>query len=621
MATPIQIQANRRGAQLSTGSRTEPGKAASGENLAGPFEAKTGAPFAANTNSSHRLHRHIVDTVFSSFNQALRQRQPSAVDSPVTNAPETENPENGFVSHTATNPTPAPAITPSPQVPRPGFGFVSQTTYRPTAPSPSAPPLGTHGWGIDSTASPNHRGIGSPYPDPATSNPLKSKRPLPGLWRAFDGGMALPRSKSWFPALLPALVSLVCAGLAPQPAHAIPAFARKFGLKCYSCHTIPPALNKTGYTFKRLGYRMPPDEMDGSKPAPKVSELDKNIKFSITNSLALIGQGSFTADKTKGDGISPTSSTSFNLDEVALFAAGSVPDSGFSYFTHLELSQGGDSPFLEQAVLSYTAGRANSSYFIKAGQMHMQEGEGTRAAMFYNLFPDPAPLLTYTSPTNFTLDQHPVGINVGYTWASNYFKQVFAISAKVTNGLNADGSEIVYSSTKNSKDYWLDADYWFGPDGGVTFMTYQGTKDQVQNAGADNQFTFRPRIRRYGIFGNYLFFDKLDVLGGYLRSSDDWQDTQGGPTTRYTSNGGRAEVDYYLQRGFAVMARFDRMKQSVAGGPGTYTNAWNIGSEKALTELGNVVLRATYGQERDQDPVSGAAVLDKLFRLDLRLMW
>ena len=127
-------------------------------------------------------------------------------------------------------------------------------------------------------------------------------------------------------------------------------------------------------------------------------------------------------------------------------------------------------------------------------------------------------MLTNASPINFSLDQHPVGVNVGYTWASNYFKQVFAVSAKVTNGLNADGSEILFNSTKNSKDYWFDADYWFGPDGGVTFMAYHGTKDQVQNAGSADEFTYRPNIRRYGVFGNYLFFDKLDVLGGYLRS-------------------------------------------------------------------------------------------------------
>src|ERR1035437_8766332 len=91
------------------------------------------------------------------------------------------------------------------------------------------------------------------------------------------------------------------------------------------------------------------------------------------------------------------------------------------------------------------------------------------------------------------------------------------------------------------------------------------------------------------------FFDKLDVLGGYLRSSDDWQDAQGGKTTRFTSNGYRAEADYYVQRGFAVMARYDRMKQTIAGGPANHTNAWNIGTSKALTEMGNVVLRATYG--------------------------
>src|SRR5579863_7708060 len=84
----------------------------------------------------------------------------------------------------------------------------------------------------------------------------------------------------------------------PPAGHAIPAFARKYGVKCYACHTIPPALNKNGYMFKRLGYRLPPDEMDGTKPAPKITELDNDIKFNLTNALALVMQGSFTADKT-----------------------------------------------------------------------------------------------------------------------------------------------------------------------------------------------------------------------------------------------------------------------------------------------------------------------------------
>jgi hypothetical protein len=288
--------------------------------------------------------------------------------------------------------------------------------------------------------------------------------------------------------------------LMPQSSNAIPAFARKYGVKCYTCHTVPPALNKNGYMFKRLGYRMPPDEMDGTKPAPKIIEIDKNMKFSITNSLALILQASATNDKTVADtgntvSASPASScnsgtvgtqqssscTSFNLDEAALFIAGAVPETGFSYFGHYELYQGGSND-LEQGFGVYTGGRANSSYFIKAGEMHMQEGEGTRAAMFYNLFADPSFTLTNVDPLNFSLDQHPAGVDVGYTHASNYFKNIFAISAKITNGLNADGSEILDSSTKNSKDVWADADYWFGPDGGVNAG---GSATQDQDVGVD----------------------------------------------------------------------------------------------------------------------------------------
>jgi hypothetical protein len=445
--------------------------------------------------------------------------------------------------------------------------------------------------------------------------------------------------KLWIPGAKAILLVLGFVLLMPQTGNAIPAFARKYGVKCYACHTIPPALNKNGYMFKRLGYRMPPDEMDGTKAAPKITELDKDIKFSITNSLALILQGSVTNDKTVADtgnttSASPASScnsgvdgtqqssscSSFNLDEAALFLAGAVPDTGFSYFAHYELYQGGSNG-LEQGFGEWTGGRANSSYFIKAGEMHMQEGEGTRAAMFYNLFSDPAFTLTNVDPINFSLDQHPVGVDVGYTWASNYFQRVFAVSAKVTNGLNADGSEILDSSTKNSKDVWADADYWFGPDGGVTVMMYRGSKDQIQNAGAVNQFTYRPTIYRSGIFGNYLFFDKLDLLGGYIRSQDDWQWVQGGPMSHYIANTYRGEADYYIKTGTVIMARYDHALETIDPQPTMHTQAWGIGAEHALTDRGNVVLRAAYNQEHDGDPLALMGTTDKLFRMDIRYMW
>ena len=150
--------------------------------------------------------------------------------------------------------------------------------------------------------------------------------------------MAQPRKKSSKPVIPLILAALGLAAVCPQRAQAVPAFARKYGVKCYNCHTIPPVLNKTGYMFKRLGYRLPPDDMDGTKAWPKISELDKDIKFSITNSLAVISQGSFTVDKTRND--TSTSNSSFNLDEAALFVAGSLPESNFSYFVQYELYTG-----------------------------------------------------------------------------------------------------------------------------------------------------------------------------------------------------------------------------------------------------------------------------------------
>jgi hypothetical protein len=425
--------------------------------------------------------------------------------------------------------------------------------------------------------------------------------------------------------------------LMPRQANAIPAFARKYGVKCYTCHTVPPALNKNGYMFKRLGYRMPTDEMDGTKPAPKIIEMDKDMKFSIINSMALILQASVTNEKTVADkgnttsaspatscGSSTSSSSScssFNLDEAALFMAGPIPETGFSYFAHYELYQGGSNN-LEQGFGVWTGGRANNSYFIKAGEMHMQEGEGTRAAMFYNLFADPAYTLANVDPILFSLDQHPVGVDVGYTHASNYFKNIFAVSAKVTNGLNTDGSEILDSSTKSSKDVWADADYWFGPDGGVTVMFYRGTKDQVQTPTNENPpFTYRAGIDRVGVFGNYLFFDKLDILGGYIRSQDDWHPPNGGPNSHYISNSVRGEADYYFKPGTVVMARYDHTLQTIASNPTMHTQSWGIGGERALTKLGNVVLRAAYNQEHDGDPVALAGTTDKRFKMDIRYMW
>ena len=46
----------------------------------------------------------------------------------------------------------------------------------------------------------------------------------------------------------------------PQPAQALPSFAKKYGYSCASCHNAWPMLNAFGRRFKENGYQVERDE-------------------------------------------------------------------------------------------------------------------------------------------------------------------------------------------------------------------------------------------------------------------------------------------------------------------------------------------------------------------------
>jgi hypothetical protein len=52
-------------------------------------------------------------------------------------------------------------------------------------------------------------------------------------------------------------LTLSAVALAPRPADAIPAFARKYETSCLTCHTVYPKLTPFGEAFRRNGYRFP----------------------------------------------------------------------------------------------------------------------------------------------------------------------------------------------------------------------------------------------------------------------------------------------------------------------------------------------------------------------------
>ncbi len=74
-----------------------------------------------------------------------------------------------------------------------------------------------------------------------------------------------------------ALVAAMALG-APHAASAIPAFARKYGTSCLTCHTVYPKLTPFGEAFRRNGYRFPGVDSDYVKQEPVALGQEANKK-------------------------------------------------------------------------------------------------------------------------------------------------------------------------------------------------------------------------------------------------------------------------------------------------------------------------------------------------------
>jgi hypothetical protein len=416
------------------------------------------------------------------------------------------------------------------------------------------------------------------------------------------------------------LIILDLLALMQPRAHAIPQYSRRYNLKCSACHTIVPVLNEMGYMFKRLGYHLPPALTAGQQVPTISDQVKKEPQWTLANNFAAaVADFSFQAQRSTEEGTTPSSSSAFQVNTWNNYAAGWVPDTNFFYLAEFDIiTNGVNNPTLANANFGYAGGNAKSSWYVDGGREHLQIGEGTRAAQVYSLLPSSPLLFETTSPTTFVFDQSPVGIDAGYTWASDGYKNVLAATAKVTNGDNADGSEIVTLSNKNSKDVYLDLDWWYAPESGITFLDYYGKKDQIQNSGTDTQFTYRPALRRTGVFANYMIDYKVDALGGYMHSKDDWETISGVTGGYFRSNDYFGEIDYYPTQLLALSGRYDMLKQQITAGPGLQsTDQWSAAINRSLIRSGAIVGRLGYSYQAGRDPATAIKSTTRLFQADI----
>ncbi|MGZ6144181.1 MAG: hypothetical protein ACXWLM_12640, partial [Myxococcales bacterium] len=144
--------------------------------------------------------------------------------------------------------------------------------------------------------------------------------------------------------------ALVAAALPlARPAEAIPAFARKYGTSCQTCHTVYPKLTPFGEAFRRNGFRFPGVDSDYVKQdtitlAPKTATADPTTLTAIPPlAFGFNGQAIFHPDK-NSSGAASDNGVQANLgglvEEAHVWTGGTLNDK-VSYFGEVTLSADG----------------------------------------------------------------------------------------------------------------------------------------------------------------------------------------------------------------------------------------------------------------------------------------
>src|SRR5271166_3128598 len=124
-----------------------------------------------------------------------------------------------------------------------------------------------------------------------------------------------------------ALIFLVL-GASPS-ANALPAFARKYGLRCSACHESWPMLNYFGQKFKDNGYQLMNDRDSPIWQNPGYWP----VTFRITPIWHRVSQGKVAVDNSNGPGQVEQRITSTGFDLSGLdFHTGGTLEKNFSFY-------------------------------------------------------------------------------------------------------------------------------------------------------------------------------------------------------------------------------------------------------------------------------------------------
>jgi hypothetical protein len=365
-------------------------------------------------------------------------------------------------------------------------------------------------------------------------------------------------------------------------AHALPAFARKYGMRCSACHLAWPVLNDFGWRFKDNGYQMMND-----RDAP----IWQNgsywpVTFRITPNWHRESNNKAAVDTAAGNNTGEVQLTTHGFDLSGLdFHTGGTLDKNISFY--VLPSSDATASFHFETVMGRLDNVFNSPWLnIKLGKFELDNMISEKRILTISAQGGSYKLYHFI-PMGDTNSFAQVGDNqLGVEWMGHSFSDRTRISAALLSSNNGD----VTLPTGNSYSGFFTASQAFDAGGlglqrigGYAFIGEAPT-NYLMSGGANipGSGFGNKGFSREGFFGLF-FVNKFDFDVYYQHGSDSPYFGTGTPASSALPagakspvwNGGFVETHYTWnpQLVFTQRSEWIRMSQQAQVLPGVPSNA------------------------------------------------
>ena len=314
--------------------------------------------------------------------------------------------------------------------------------------------------------------------------------------------------RRWRSRLIGAVVVAIVGMSSAASVEATPAYGRRYGVACATCHApLPPRLNNVGILFRKLGFRMPDADDEGRLIIKPVPAHDIGDAASIVADVA----GRRDKDAELGE-----SRTTFELSEVELVAGTAIGDRVSAQAMFVPWDDGEIE--LENAEVQFNAGSPRHQWVARGGLMQtyawQKPTHGRVTLSTPLLFASQA--VEGSGPfEGFGLGVSQVGTEMGYVFSRLRDGRLNStmLSAALLNGVDREG-EGALRNTTDGVDVYVQGVQLFGERQTIGGFYYRGRSFLDADSDEGLLAPDKQRFSRYGAIGNYLLLNRFDVVAG-----------------------------------------------------------------------------------------------------------